>query len=115
MESNIDECSRFGAGCVLREFNMIIVSQIGLNRNIFFSQGFFHFSLNIINNGFSKYLNDVQHTSIEMDSFYNSIPRLVNMFLSTFVGFFSDWMVVRWNIRLTIVRKLFAALCKNGN
>ena len=65
----------------------------------------------MVNNGFPKYVNDVLHVPIQENSIYNSVPRIVNIFLAIGAGFTSDWMHGKYNISLTTIRKIFIALC----
>lgn len=60
--------------------------------------------------GFPKYINDVLHLSIQKNSIYSSIPRIINMFVSIFAGFMSDWLYSTRKISLTNIRKTFVAV-----
>lgn len=58
-----------------------------------------------------KYLNDVLHVPIQKNAVYSALPRIINIGVSIFSGFISDWMHVKRGIGLTTIRKIFAALC----
>lgn len=62
---------------------------------------------------FPKYLSDVLHIPIKKVSIYTSVPRFINIIVSIFSGFVSDWMYSKRKIRLTTVRKIFVVLGKN--
>lgn len=65
-----------------------------------------------LNNGQSKYMNDVLYIPIEENSIYTTIPHIVVIFASILAGFMSDFMLTKCNIHLTTVRKTFVLLCK---
>lgn len=66
----------------------------------------------IVNTNFPKYMNDVLHISLKKNSLYTSVPRFVNIVLSIFSGFMSDWLHSKRKVSLTTVRKIFAGLCE---
>lgn len=75
-------------------------------------QALYSWSFYIINNDLPKYLNDVLHVSIEDNSIYSSVPKVLSIVVSTGSGFIGDLMLTKCHIDRTNVRKVFVVLSK---
>lgn len=73
-------------------------------------KGLYSWSFYIINNDLPKYLNDVLHVSIEENSIYSSVPKVLSVIISTGSGFVCDLMLNKLNYNRTNIRKAFVVL-----
>lgn len=68
--------------------------------------GFYMTGLNL-----PKYLNNVLNLSIQTSGLITSASYLSMWIFSLIVGFLSDWLINSGYMKITNVRKIFAALC----
>lgn len=74
------------------------------------TQGLYSWSFYIINNDLPKYLNDILHVSIEENSIYSSIPKVLSVLVSTGSGYMCDLMLNKFHYNRTCIRKVFVVL-----
>lgn len=78
-------------------------------------QALYSWSFYIVNIDLPKYLNDVLHVSIQKNSIYSSVPRVLSIIISLASGFIGDLMITKCKISRTCVRKVFVILSKFGH
>lgn len=119
MERNVQKHSsdRIARNCGNPKVNVFVFNSMTFLKWIKMIELRFKFQLiynyaSYIMNGLPKYFNDVLHIPIERNSIYNSVSRIMNIFVAIFTGFMCDWMHVKHKIALTTIRKTCVALCK---
>lgn len=78
----------------------------------FLFQALYSWSFYIVNIDLPKYLNDVLHVSIQKNSIYSSVPRILSIIISLASGLIGDLMNTKCRISRTCVRKTFVILSR---
>lgn len=73
-------------------------------------QGLYSWSFYIISNDLPKYLNDVLHVTIEENSIYTSVPKVLSVIISIGSGFVCDLLLKKCHYDRTCIRKVFVVL-----
>lgn len=64
----------------------------------------------VVTTDLPKYMNDVLHVSIEKNSIYSSLPRVISLVVALTAGYLCDWMTAQRDLTITNVRKTFIFL-----
>lgn len=57
-----------------------------------------------------KYMNDVVHVSIQKNSIYSALPRVISLSVALTAGCVCDWMVGKRDVSITNARRTFIFL-----
>lgn len=75
-----------------------------------FTQAAHDWGFFVIATDLPKYMHDVLHVSVQENGFFSSIPHFVELILSFFIGYASDWLIAHNYVNVTNSRKLFVFL-----
>lgn len=113
MEVNVDQCTGVGvslhAGTITFSLNTLV---IWMNRStlVHFFQAAHDWGFFVIATDLPKYMNDVLHVTVQNNGIFSSIPHLVELIFSFFIGYLSDWLIAHQYLNATQSRKLFVFL-----
>lgn len=81
---------------------------------LIFTQAAHDWGFFVIATDLPKYMNDVLHVSVQDNGIFSSIPHFVELIMSFFIGYLSDWLIEHRYVSVTHSRKLFVILGKRG-
>lgn len=79
---------------------------------LIFTQAAHDWGFFVIATDLPKYMNDVLHVAVQDNGIFSSLPHFVELILSFFIGFASDWLIAHQYVSVTHSRKLFVVLGK---